>query len=202
MSYAVVTLEIPPKQRVDLALPLNVPNHVLAPAIAKALELPDTGEGVYLLSVKTENGIVRLSSETNLAEAGILDGAILQIQRRAGTPGALNAPESTAQAYLQAESGESFPLGADPAVIGRRDAKRGVLVQIDLTPFDAGKIVSRRHAVIEQQAGRFVIVDQDSVNGTWVNGQRLSPHQPYPLQNDDVIIFGRNGVQMKFGKRA
>jgi len=198
MPHVVVTLEITPKQRVDLALPLNVPNHVLAPAIAKALELPNTGEEIYLLSAKTENGIVRLSSETSLAEAGILDGSVLLIQRRAGAP---PVQPISAKAFLQAESGEVFSLDSESTVIGRRDIKRGVLVHIDLTAFDAGKIVSRRHAVIEQQAGRLVLIDQDSVNGTWVNGQRLSPHQPYVLQNDDVIIFGRKGVQMKFGKR-
>ena len=200
MSHSVITLEITPKQRIDLALPLNVPNHVLAPAVAKALEMPETGEGSYLLSVKTENGIVRLSANTTLGEAGILDGFILQLQRKAA--GGVTTPvESKSSAFLQAESGEVFPLTADTISIGRRDVKRGAFTDIDLTPFDSGKIASRRHAVIEHQAGKYILKDQDSVNGCWVNNQRLDPHQSHPLQNGDVVTFGRNGVQMKFIKQ-
>jgi hypothetical protein len=201
MTHAVVTLELSPKQRVDLALPLNVPNHVLAPAVAKALEMPEEGDGTYLLNVKTESGIVRLSANTTLGEAGVLDGFILQIQQRAA--GAVPVtPEVKSTAFLQAESGEVFSLNTETVSIGRRDIKRGTMVDIDLTPFDAGKTASRRHAVIEKQGGRFLLKDQDSVNGTWVNNQRLDPRQPYTLQDGDIITFGRNGVQMKFGVRT
>jgi hypothetical protein len=197
MTHAVVTLEISPKQRLDLALPLNVPNHVLAPAMAKALEMPNDGEGTYLLNVKTENGIVRLSANTTLGEAGVLDGFVLQIQRRAGGAAPV-APEIKSTAFLQVESGEVFPLNKESISIGRRDVKRGGMVDIDLTPFDSGKTASRRHAVIEGQAGKYLLRDQDSVNGTWVNNQRLDPRQPHPLQEGDIITFGRNGVQLKF----
>lgn len=200
MTHAVVTLEISPRQRVDLALPLNVPNHILAPAVAKALEMPDAGDGSYLLSVKTENGIQRMSANVTLTEAGVLDGFILQIQRRAaaGLPAA--APGVKTGAYLQADTGEVFSLNTDSISIGRRDVKKGTFVDIDLTPFDTNKSTSRRHAIIEQHAGKYILIDLSSANGTWVKGKRLEPRQPYTLQDDDQIIFGRNGVQVKFVK--
>jgi predicted component of type VI protein secretion system len=34
--------------------------------------------------------------------------------------------------------------------------------------------VSRRHAVLEQRAGTWVITDQGSANGTWIDGSRVT----------------------------
>ena len=48
MSHAVITLEISPKEKVDLALPLNVPNQVLAQELAKALDLSEPKDFTYL----------------------------------------------------------------------------------------------------------------------------------------------------------
>jgi len=38
------------------------------------------------------------------------------------------------------------------------------------------------------------IIDQHSTNGTWVNGQRLTPGQGFPLTDGDVIELG--GLRM------
>lgn len=201
MSHAIVTLELTSKQRIDLALPLNIPNQVLGPAVAKALEMTDGDSDSYLLSVKTENGIVRLSAETTLSEAGVLDGFVLQLQRKAKkNVEPVSKPDENIHVSLQAENGGTFPLNAEVVSIGRRDVKRGVLVDIDLTPLDSGKIISRRHATIEQQGGKFILKDLDSINGTWVNNERIDPHQPHTLQNGDLITFGKNGVQVRFQK--
>jgi pSer/pThr/pTyr-binding forkhead associated (FHA) protein len=45
--------------------------------------------------------------------------------------------------------------------------------------------VSRRHAVINYRDGLFMITDLGSVNGTYVNDQKLE--EPFPLASDDVI---------------
>jgi pSer/pThr/pTyr-binding forkhead associated (FHA) protein len=45
--------------------------------------------------------------------------------------------------------------------------------------------VSRQHATIEYQDGMFVITDNGSANGVFINDQRLSG--PYPLVAGDVI---------------
>lgn len=46
-------------------------------------------------------------------------------------------------------------------------------------------IVSRLHAKIERDGPRYLLSDNHSANGTFVNGRRL--HDPYVLQNDDKI---------------
>ena len=198
MTFAVVTFEIDSKQRVDLALPLNVPNQVLAQELVKALELPEPKDFTYLFSVKTEDGIVRLSSNTTLGEAGILDGFVLQLQRQEGAP---TVEDTEGKAFLQAESGETFSLNSISTMIGRKDVKRGVMVDVDLAPFDLGKIISRRHAVIELRQDQFAVIDQGSVNGTWLNNERLDPKKAFTLKDGDVLVFGRDGVQMKFNQR-
>jgi tetratricopeptide (TPR) repeat protein len=43
----------------------------------------------------------------------------------------------------------------------------------DLVLEDAGKSVSRNHAEIRYDSGRYVLVDRESQNGVWVSGSRL-----------------------------
>jgi hypothetical protein len=195
MSHAVITVEISPKKRVDFALPLNVPNQVLAPALAKLLELSEDEDKSYLLFVKTEDGIVRLAMNTTLGEAGVLDGFILQLQCRKGLPA---ISETSAEAFLQAESGEVFSLGSASILVGRQDAKRGIFVEIDLKPFDIGKTISRRHAKIEHIGDEYALTDLGSVNGTRVNGDRLPANEPHLLKSGDVIEFGRGVMDLTF----
>jgi pSer/pThr/pTyr-binding forkhead associated (FHA) protein len=60
------------------------------------------------------------------------------------------------------------------------------------------RIISRRHAQIEQEGDRFYLQDLGSVNGTRLNDQRIPPKERKPVWDGDVIEFGRNGVQMVF----
>ena len=195
MAHAVVTIEIDSKTRVDLALPLDIPNHALANAIAQALEVDKEGKQQYSLAVKTEQGVVRLPPQSTLGDATVLDGFYLQLFREEDAP---PSRKMKAQAYLQSETGQTFPLDADMILVGRKDVKRGLLVDIDLTPLDGRKIISRKHAILERKKSGWVLIDQGSVNGTWLNGHQLTAHRPYPLQNDDEVIFGRNGVMVRF----
>jgi len=47
--------------------------------------------------------------------------------------------------------------------------------------------VSRRHARIECTDTMSIIIDQDSANGTLVNGERLTPNVPIPLNDNSII---------------
>lgn len=50
--------------------------------------------------------------------------------------------------------------------------------------------VSARHATIEADGVRYVLVDHGSLNGTWVNGARIVPERPKPLRDGDVVSLG------------
>lgn len=77
-------------------------------------------------------------------------------------------------------------------IIGRSDAASGWAADVDLTPAGgtADQGVSRRHAKLSWQ-GQWVLEDLDSVNGTYLRGQKLEPAQKMPLNNGEVIQVGR-----------
>jgi len=113
----------------------------------------------------------------------------------AGAGGA-PTPESgkaAALSVIMSSSGRkvSLPAGGE-AVLGRLDATRGVFPDVDLTP-DGGLEggVSRRHARVHQQKSQFFIEDLGSANGTFLNGQRLTPYLPHPLRDGDEVQLGR-----------
>jgi phosphoserine phosphatase RsbU/P len=73
------------------------------------------------------------------------------------------------------------PIGNGPFTIGRRETN-------DLRL--AGSEVSRDHAEIVVEGGRFVVRDRSSRYGTFVNGE---PASERPLQHGDKIRLGRSG---------
>jgi hypothetical protein len=77
--------------------------------------------------------------------------------------------------------------------IGRRSQHRGTVPEIDLSvpPEDPG--ASHQHALLAEQAdGSWVLVDQDSTNGTTVNGgaESITPHTAIPLNDGDRVHVG------------
>ena len=79
--------------------------------------------------------------------------------------------------------GTEHVLLDDRTTIGR--SPDSVLVIPDIS-------VSRRHARLERQGERWVVLDQGSGNGTLVNGRRVDRH---PLQHGDEIGMGDTRVQ-------
>ena len=53
--------------------------------------------------------------------------------------------------------------------------------------FPGCKIISRAHAAIFYRNGRWYLSDQNSVNGTWLNGRRLPPGEEVLLRPGDCI---------------
>lgn len=77
-------------------------------------------------------------------------------------------------------------------LIGRSDVKASDSPDLDLSPYGAAeKGVSRRHAVIQRGEDTLTLVDLESTNGTYLNGQRLLPKQPRVLRDGDEIRLGR-----------
>ncbi len=54
--------------------------------------------------------------------------------------------------------------------------------------------VSRRHLRIDLQQDQVFVMDLDSKNGTFLDGQRLTPHKPYPLTRKVTIRLGGKTV--------
>lgn len=97
------------------------------------------------------------------------------------------------------QSGTRLRLdAAEQLLIGRKDPAKGIYPDIDLGPeggYDAG--VSRKHAILSQSQGRFVVEDLGSANGTFVNGKRLEPQTPIPLRSKDELRCGTLALRVE-----
>ncbi len=81
--------------------------------------------------------------------------------------------------------------GDEGCVIGRSDSKSSYTPDIDLAGCGAlEKGVSRRHAVLVHFRDTVHLLDLDSSNGTFLNGERLKPNAPYALNYGDHIRLG------------
>jgi len=60
----------------------------------------------------------------------------------------------------------------------------------DLVVPDKTRMVSSKHAQIELKEGIYHVRDVKSKNGTFLNGQQLTPKEDYPLASKDRIQFG------------
>lgn len=99
-----------------------------------------------------------------------------------------DAEGDTSVASLIGEQGEIYPITTFPFAIGRGSECDLVL---------QGKGVSRRHAEIIFQAGRFVVNDLESLNGIKVNGYKVAR---VILEENDAIRLGE--VSLVFRSRA
>jgi pSer/pThr/pTyr-binding forkhead associated (FHA) protein len=61
--------------------------------------------------------------------------------------------------------------------------------------------VSRFHALIDQDSSRLVVIDQNSRNGTFVNGTPVGVNQHTSLVTGDVLQIGPYQITLTFGAR-
>lgn len=57
--------------------------------------------------------------------------------------------------------------------------------------------VSKFHAYLRREGAGWALVDARSLNGTWVNGERLAPERPVALKDGDEVRLGE-GVFLRY----
>ncbi len=98
-------------------------------------------------------------------------------------------------------TGTEFALSAEESFIGRWDADNGVFPDVDLDAHDPEAKVSRRHARILHESGKYAIEDLGSTNGTFVNrGRRLVPGTAQPIKDGDEIIVGKTFMRFNVNR--
>lgn len=89
--------------------------------------------------------------------------------------------------------------GRQEVLLGRASAQSDFTPDVDLSPFDAASMgVSRQHARLHLRDNTITITDLGSVNHTYVNGQRLHPHEVRVLRDGDLIQLGRLQMRVKY----
>ena len=81
--------------------------------------------------------------------------------------------------------------GVEGYVLGRSGSGSDYLPDIDLAPYGAReKGISRRHAALVQYHGMLHIIDLESTNGTFINGNRIRPNVATQVRSGDVLTLG------------
>jgi CRP-like cAMP-binding protein len=97
-------------------------------------------------------------------------------------------------------SGTAFFFSSgDETTIGRADPVTGILPDIDLTPVDTNRSVSRRHAKILRGGDEYHMLEEvGTVNGTYVNDQRIPTGTPVTIHNGDQVKIGLIAMKVVF----
>jgi len=89
------------------------------------------------------------------------------------------------------KSNPVFLYSAEEFVIGRKVEETSEAF-LDLSPIGGYHLgLSRRHALIRRSGHGYEVIDLSSSNGTWLNGKRMIPNQPYPLASGSQLRLGR-----------
>ena len=87
-------------------------------------------------------------------------------------------------------------------LLGRVDPATNVFPEVDLSQNGHfSKSISRRHAQISKHDDMVVVEDLSSVNGTFVNGKRLTPYLPEPLADGDTLHLAKLPIKVKIRKQ-
>jgi serine/threonine protein kinase len=90
-----------------------------------------------------------------------------------------------------------MPVARSPMLLGRASEAEGYRPDFDMTFYDEGDYVSRRHARISKGRAGYFITDLGSSNGTTVNGQPLPPKRARLLRNGDRVKVGLVVIQFR-----
>ena len=92
--------------------------------------------------------------------------------------------------FVHEQTGTEFALPGDARVMVGRSAK-GHVPDVDLTPVDNDRSLSRRHAAVWREGITYMVCEETGVaNGTFVNGKRIGPSEPTALKDGDKVTFG------------
>lgn len=104
---------------------------------------------------------------------------------------AAKSPRIRPARLLLQEGDVVFPLNGPEMLIGRYDPVTEVQPEIDLGPLDTKRSVSRRHARLSERRGVWYLTEEEgALNGTFVNGVKLTTGHGAPLSDGDVVSLG------------
>ncbi len=133
------------------------------------------------------------------AIAGVVPEAEASPVSTVQPPAEAEAPapqQAEAMAYfISKASGNVFPVFKADALIGRYDSVTGSTPEVDLTQEDASRNISRRHARLVTKDGKhFVAEEIGTMNGTFLNGEKLPTGVLTPIKDVDELTLCRLSI--------
>jgi hypothetical protein len=139
-------------------------------------ELTPAPVDIYELDETDDDMTVFLEDSTGPPgglEADLDDSTLVFQEEKAELPASLTCTSGP-------HTGEVFKLRSGITTVGRASDNTIAL--------SGDKEMSRHHAVISRESGKFIIQDQNSLNGTFVNNEQISG--PRYLEDGDIILVG------------
>ncbi|MEA2604303.1 MAG: hypothetical protein QOF89_5295 [Acidobacteriota bacterium] len=104
----------------------------------------------------------------------------------------VHMPAEGPEKMVHVPSGMEFHLSSSSeTTIGRKDPVTGIYPDIDLTPVDNQRSVSRRHSKIYRRGSKFFFGEEiGTMNSTFLNGKRLETGVPSEIRPGDELRFG------------
>jgi|APSaa5957512622_1039677.scaffolds.fasta_scaffold02879_2 hypothetical protein len=183
MEYIAVTLSIQGKddnkrmEPKDLILPLDTPIYILVENLEELFGLPLANDHVRGF-LSRENSNLHLGH--TLREAGVKHGDFLD----------LLFENIKAGAFLTSGNSLKFDLTQDETSLGCH-----VDADIDLRSVPNQELVSKLHAKIVYDAGKYYVVDLGSMNGTYVNGRKIPSDKRALLETEATFCLGASNEQ-------
>lgn len=101
--------------------------------------------------------------------------------------------------YIRQDEAPMIIERRDNLLIGRSDHDGESKIDLDLAEYGAQEAgVSRTHATINAKNHPPTIMDMGSYNGTFVNGQKLTPEQSFPIESGDELRLARLTMRVYF----
>jgi len=138
----------------------------------------------------------RLRETTNMLEQAI--GRKVNIDRPAADVVAPREAHASIR-LVDPATGKEFRVNADgETLVGRIDPVTGIAPDVDLTSVDTNRSSSRRHAKLFVDQGDYYVIEEiGTMNGTFVNGKKISTGDPVLLKNGDEVKFGLSPLIFK-----
>lgn len=100
--------------------------------------------------------------------------------------------------FIAQPTGNVFPVFKSDALIGRYDSVTGMSPEVDLTNEDQSRNISRRHARLVIKDGKHFIAEEiGTMNGTFLNGQKLPNGVLTPIKDGDDLTLCRLSLTFK-----
>jgi CRP-like cAMP-binding protein len=149
---------------------------------------------------------IRLRETNRQLESVMAHGGISAPPPADAAPTVPPATHGTLQAeakayFISPSTGNVFPVFSNEALLGRFDSVTGQSPEVDLTKEDQSRNISRRHARLVVKDGKFFIAEEiGTMNGTFLNGKKLTNGVLTPIKDGDEITLCRLVLNFKTPK--
>jgi pSer/pThr/pTyr-binding forkhead associated (FHA) protein len=141
--------------------------------------------GTPLFGKARPNQTVDISSTQTLED-------VPEVLKKSSVVGTTVLKSNTRVVLRIREYNHDIALDENETIMGRADVNATKQPDVDLTNFGAvDKGISRCHAAFQRKDTILALIDLNSTNGTFVNGNRLTPNQAHIIRDGDEVRFGK-----------